>query len=141
MSNPESGHPGVGGQRPRSGLRRRGRGGRATGLSLTQVRPERIRITEDVDIIAQVLTARDYHAIEDKVRARGFSNDMRPGAPICRWVYGTVTVDVMPTVQILVCQPLVPAGGNRHTSGAGVGLEYSSHHGAGVRCHQAGSLQ
>lgn len=74
-------------------------GGCATGLLLTQVRPDRIRITEDVDIIAQALTARDYHAIEDKVRARGFSNDMRPGAPICRWVYGAVTVDVMPTVQ------------------------------------------
>lgn len=74
-------------------------GGCATGLLLTQVRPERIRITEDVDIIAQALTARDYHAIESKVRARGFSNDMRPGAPICRWVYGAVTVDVMPTVQ------------------------------------------
>lgn len=73
-------------------------GGCATGLLLTQTRPDRIRITEDVDIIAQALTARDYHAIEDKVRARGFSNDMRSGAPICRWVYGTVTVDVMPTV-------------------------------------------
>jgi len=74
-------------------------GGCATGLLLTLARPERIRITEDVDIIAQALTARDYHAIEAKVRAQGFSNDMRPGAPICRWVYGSVTVDVMPTVQ------------------------------------------
>ncbi len=74
-------------------------GGCAAGLLLTQVRPDSIRITEDVDIIAQALTAREYHAIEDKVRARGFSNDMRPGAPICRWVMGSVTVDVMPTVQ------------------------------------------
>lgn len=74
-------------------------GGCATGLLLTLARPERIRITEDVDIIAQALTASDYHAIEAKVRAQGFTNDMRPGAPICRWVYGSVTVDVMPTVQ------------------------------------------
>lgn len=73
-------------------------GGCATGLLLTQNRPDRIRITEDVDIIAQALTARDYHAIEQKVRAQGFTNDMRAGAPICRWVYGAVTVDVMPTV-------------------------------------------
>lgn len=56
-------------------------------------------MTEDVDIIAPALTARDYHAIEAKVRAQGFSNDMRPGAPICRWVYGAVTLDVMPIVQ------------------------------------------
>lgn len=74
-------------------------GGCATGLLLTQERPDPIRVTEDVDIIAQALTASDYHALEAKVRARGFSNDMRPGAPICRWVYGPVTVDVMPTVQ------------------------------------------
>jgi hypothetical protein len=74
-------------------------GGCATGLLLTQERPDRIRITEDVDIVAQALTANDYHAVEQRVRARGFKNDMRPGAPICRWVYGNVTVDVMPTVK------------------------------------------
>jgi hypothetical protein len=74
-------------------------GGCATGLLLTQERPDNIRITEDADIIAKALTARDYHAIEARVRARGFSNDMRSGAPICRWVCGAVTVDLMPTVQ------------------------------------------
>ncbi len=73
-------------------------GGCATGLLLTQARPDNIRITEDVDIIAQALTAQDYHALESKVRARGFSNDIRPQAPICRWVFGSVTLDVMPTV-------------------------------------------
>ncbi len=74
-------------------------GGCATGLLLTQARPDRIRITEDVDIVAQALTVHDYHAIEKRVRAQGFSNDMRPDAPICRWVYKNVTLDVMPTVK------------------------------------------
>jgi len=74
-------------------------GGCATGLLLTQERPDRIRITEDVDIVAQALTVHDYHAIEKQVRARGFSNDMRPDAPVCRWVYRTVTLDLMPTVK------------------------------------------
>lgn len=74
-------------------------GGCATGLLLTQTRPDRIRITEDVDIVAQALTVHDYHAIESRVRAQGFSNDMRPDAPICRWVYKNVTLDVMPTVK------------------------------------------
>jgi hypothetical protein len=73
-------------------------GGCAVGLLLTQQRPDRLRITEDVDIVAQALTVHDYHAIEARVRAQGFSNDMRPDAPVCRWVYGSVTVDVMPTV-------------------------------------------
>jgi predicted nucleotidyltransferase len=74
-------------------------GGCATGLLLTQERPEAIRITEDVDIVAQALTVRDYHLIEKKVRLQGFSNDMRPNAPICRWVYKQVTLDLMPTVK------------------------------------------
>jgi hypothetical protein len=74
-------------------------GGCATGLLLTQERPDRIRITEDVDIVAQALTARDYHAIEAQVRARGFGNDMRPDAPICRWIYKNITLDLMPTVK------------------------------------------
>ena len=74
-------------------------GGCATGLLLTQERPYRIRITEDVDIVAQALTVHDYHAIEKQVRAQGFSNDVRPNAPICRWVYKNVTLDLMPTVK------------------------------------------
>lgn len=74
-------------------------GGCATGLLLTQERPDRIRITEDVDIVAQAQTIHDYHAIEARVRAQGFSNDMRPQAPICRWVYKNVTLDLMPTVK------------------------------------------
>ena len=74
-------------------------GGCATGLLLTQERPDRIRITEEVDIVAQALTIHDYHAIEVRVRAQGFSNDMRPKAPICRWVHKNVTLDLMPTVK------------------------------------------
>ena len=74
-------------------------GGCATGLLLTQERPDRIRITEDVDIVAQAVTVHDYHAIEKQVRAQGFSNDVRPNAPICQWVYKNVTPDLMPTVK------------------------------------------
>ncbi len=74
-------------------------GGCAAGLLLTQARPDRIRVTEDVDIVAQALTIHDYHAVEKRVRARGFSNDLRPDAPVCRWVYRNVTLDVMPIVK------------------------------------------
>ena len=74
-------------------------GGCATGLLLTEPRPDRIRITEDVDIVAQALTVRDYQAIEKRVRAQGFTNDMRARAPICRWVYKNITLDLMPTVK------------------------------------------
>ncbi len=56
-------------------------------------------VCDDVDIVAPALTVHDYHAIETRVRAQGFSNDMRSDAPICRWVYKNVTLDVMPTVK------------------------------------------
>ncbi|MEX1166038.1 MAG: hypothetical protein WEK74_04080 [Hydrogenophaga sp.] len=74
-------------------------GGCAAGLLLTQVRAYRIRVTEGVDIVAQALTMHDYHAVEKRIWAQGFSNDMRPDAPICRWVYKNVTLDVMPSVK------------------------------------------
>ena len=76
--------------------------GCATGLLLTQERPDRIRITEDVAIVAQAFTMHDYHAIENQVRAQGFSNDVRPDAPICRWVYKNITLDLMPTVDSIL---------------------------------------
>jgi hypothetical protein len=72
-------------------------GGCATGLLLTQARADSIRITEDVDIVAETLSVQAYHAIEARLRARGFCNDMRPYAPVCRWVYKSVTLDLMPT--------------------------------------------
>jgi len=37
------------------------------------------------------------HAVEKRVRGQGVSNDMRPGAPICRWVYKNVTLTEMTT--------------------------------------------
>ena len=39
-----------------------------------------------------------YHALEGMLRDRGFRQDTRPDAPICRWVVDGVTVDVMPTL-------------------------------------------
>jgi hypothetical protein len=56
-----------------------------------------IRPTLDVDCVIE-LSSRIEHAImEDELRAKGFSNDVSEGAPICRWVYKDIKVDVMPT--------------------------------------------
>ena len=118
-------------------------GGCATGLLLTQERPDRLRVTEDVDIVARALTVHDYHAIEKQVRAQGFSNDMRPGAPICRWVYKNVTLrpDAHRQGHFGFYQPLVPAGvahcvardlARRH--------KHPTHHCTRLHRHQAGGL-
>jgi predicted nucleotidyltransferase len=58
---------------------------------LTPARP-----TDDVDVIIEIISAR-YSDVEARLRAVGFSHDMQPGAPKCRWMLGPLTVDIMPT--------------------------------------------
>ncbi len=72
-------------------------GGCAAGLLVTIERAQVIRPTDDVDIVANVLSTQDYHALEKQLRAKGFTQEMAADAPICRWRYQGVAVDVMPT--------------------------------------------
>jgi len=72
-------------------------GGAIVGLLITDPANPPIRPTVDVDIVAEVLALGAYHTIEAALRKRGFTPDMRPDAPICRWQVEGVTVDVMPS--------------------------------------------
>jgi hypothetical protein len=72
-------------------------GGCATGLLLTDVAAPPIRVTQDVDVITEAASLGDYHRLSGQLRKRGFQEDQRPGAPICRWVATGVVLDVMPT--------------------------------------------
>lgn len=72
-------------------------GGCATGLLVTVERAQVIRPTDDVDIVAQVANTAGYHQLETQLRSKGFVQDMRANAPICRWSYQGIAVDVMPT--------------------------------------------
>ncbi len=72
-------------------------GGCATGLLVTSVRAQMVRITEDVDLVAQVTSAQEYHAVESRLESKGFKHDMSPGAPICRWRCNGIEVDLMPS--------------------------------------------
>lgn len=72
-------------------------GGCAAGLLLTAPRAQWIRATQDVDVVAEVASAAQYHRLESKVAALGFAHDVSPEAPICRWVRGGVKLDLMPT--------------------------------------------
>lgn len=73
-------------------------GGAVAGLLISDPAQPAIRPTEDVDLLAQVLARSDYYALEQQLRLRGFAQDMRPQAPICRWLVDGVIVDVMPTI-------------------------------------------
>ena len=72
-------------------------GGCATGLLITDTAAPPIRVTKDVDAIVQVTSLAGYHRLSEKLRKKGFQEDMSDGAPICRWKTDSVILDVMPT--------------------------------------------
>ena len=54
------------------------------------------RPTDDVDILVELMHYRDYAAIEERLRSKGFTNDTESGI-ICRYRVQGIIVDVMPT--------------------------------------------
>lgn len=74
-------------------------GGAVVGLLITDPAMPAIRPTDDVDLICEAAMRADYYRVETALRARGFAQDMRTAAPICRWRVGAVVVDVMPTLE------------------------------------------
>ena len=56
-----------------------------------------IRPTLDVDCVIELGSRIAFNELENNMRAIGFENDKSPRAPICRWVYKDIKVDLMPT--------------------------------------------
>jgi len=56
-----------------------------------------IRPTLDVDCVIELRTRLQHSILEENLRTRKFVNDTSKGAPICRWIYKGILVDVMPT--------------------------------------------
>ena len=56
-----------------------------------------IRPTQDVDCTLELSSYKEFTELEEALRAKGFANDNSQGAPICRWIYQEIKVDVMPT--------------------------------------------
>lgn len=56
-----------------------------------------IRPTLDVDCVIELHSKTAHAKLEDDLRDLGFANDTSKGAPICRWVYQNILVDVMPS--------------------------------------------
>lgn len=57
---------------------------------------EEIRPTDDIDIVVEIYTHKEYAALEWKLRKLGFENDQTSGI-ICRYSLNGLIVDVMPT--------------------------------------------
>jgi predicted nucleotidyltransferase len=77
-------------------------GGAIAGLLITDPAQPAIRSTQDVDLLCDVTALSDYHRFETRLRERGFAEDRREGAPICRWRLGELAIDVMPTQEAVL---------------------------------------
>lgn len=73
-------------------------GGCAVDLLLTDTAAAPTRVTYDVDFVAQVAGLADYHKLEMQFSQIGFKRDMAQDAPICRWRYNNLEVDLMPAL-------------------------------------------
>ena len=71
-------------------------GGCATGLLVTDPGAAPVRATYDVDVIAEIGSYADYAIFSERLRGLKFQEDTREGAPVCRWICGSLTLDVMP---------------------------------------------
>jgi hypothetical protein len=72
-------------------------GGCAVGLLITDTAAAPVRATLDVDLVARVTALSEYHGIEKEFVRLGFARDLAADAPICRWRYRGLEVDLMPT--------------------------------------------
>ncbi len=72
-------------------------GGCAAGLLMTDAAATMARVTYDVDLVVEVAALRAYHRMEAEFSRLGFKRDVSPDAPICRWRYRDLEVDLMPT--------------------------------------------
>ncbi|WP_233189447.1 hypothetical protein [Geothermobacter hydrogeniphilus] len=71
-------------------------GGCTIPLFLTDPGASAIRPTFDVDLIVEVTSAMEFQQLEEKLRQRGFCQDINENI-ICRWSVAGVMVDIMPT--------------------------------------------
>jgi len=71
-------------------------GGATLGLLITDTGAAPIRATVDVDVIAEITTRMEYFDFSERLRRNGFTEDARPGAPVCRWLHDGLVLDLMP---------------------------------------------
>ena len=72
-------------------------GGSVVGLLLDDPGSVLIRATLDVDLVVEAVSNTDYYEFGSELKKRGFAEDTRERAPLCRWVVAGTTVDIMPS--------------------------------------------
>lgn len=71
-------------------------GGSVAELYATDSAAIEVRPTMDIDCVVELATYSKLIELETLLRKKGFHNDMTPNAPVCRWLYKGIIVDIMP---------------------------------------------
>lgn len=71
-------------------------GGAVLGVLITDKGAPNIRTTKDVDVLVNATTRKAYSDLEALLRKAGFKHDTSGDAPICRWIFKDIVLDVMP---------------------------------------------
>ncbi len=72
-------------------------GGAVAELYANNPAASEIRPTIDVDCVIEISSRLHFAKLEERLRNKKFKNDSSKGAPICRWIYKDIKVDIMPT--------------------------------------------
>jgi predicted nucleotidyltransferase len=70
-------------------------GGITLGLLITDQAAAPIRATNDVDVIAEIVTYAEYIAFSERLREAGFVENDSEAPLTCRWNHGALTLDVL----------------------------------------------
>lgn len=70
-------------------------GGSVLELYIDDTGMEKVRVTDDVDIVIEICTRAEYDEFESKLRKLGFINDKT--GPSCRMLYEEIKVDIIST--------------------------------------------
>lgn len=71
-------------------------GGACVSLYIDLEVADEVRPTEDVDVVIEILTGGEYQKLSEKLIKKKFTPDQSVGAPLCRWKYLGMIIDIMP---------------------------------------------
>ena len=71
-------------------------GGATIVLYVDEILQDELRPTLDVDCVVEIFSRGEYYALAQKLREKGLEESMVKDAPLCRWQYDNLIIDIMP---------------------------------------------
>lgn len=82
-------------------------GGATICLYVDEILQDELRPTLDVDCVVEIFSRAEYYTLMERLREVGLEECTEPNAPLCRWQYDDLIIDIMP------CEPGVLGFSNR----------------------------